>query len=273
VYASGLSAGEIATLVESPEWREAFREPAPRDRLSFRRKAEDQNFLVKFPLGVNAGSFRLPKSLISSQRISQVLRKATLSVATVTDFDALPTPFRAVATDLESGEAVELRQGDLVTALRASLAAPGVFEPVEVEGKLLVDGGLANNLPVDVARAMGVDILIVVDVGFPLRKRDSLDSVATISNQMLSILIRRGSDAQRRTLSPRDILLSPDLGEASSFDFDVFARAAVEGETAASVALERLRRISLASGDYAAYVAGRKTRHSASLPTRSDIPA
>jgi NTE family protein len=263
LYASGLSAGEIATLIESREWREAFREPAPRDRLSFRRKAEDQNFLVKFPVGLNAGSFRLPKSLISGQRINQVLRKATLPVGTVTDFDALHTPFRAMATDLESGEAVELKQGDLVTALRASLAAPGVFEPVEVEGKLLVDGGLANNLPVDVARAMGVDILIVVDVGFPLRKRDSLDSVATISNQMLSILIRRGSDAQRRALSPRDILLAPELGEASSFDFEVFARAAVEGETTASAALERLRPLAVASDDYAAYVAGRKTRHSA----------
>ncbi|MFM8517392.1 MAG: patatin-like phospholipase family protein, partial [Nevskiaceae bacterium] len=262
LYASGLSASEIETLVESREWREAFREPAPRDRLSFRRKAEDQNFLVKFPVGLNAGSFRLPKSLISGQRINQVLRKVTLPVATVSEFDALPTPFRAVATDLESGEAVELRQGDLVTALRASLAAPGVFEPVELEGKLLVDGGLANNLPVDVARAMGVDILIVVDVGFPLRKRESLDSVATISNQMLSILIRRGSDAQRRTLSSRDILLAPELGEASSFDFDVFARAAVAGETAASAALERLRPLALDSGDYAAYVARRKARPS-----------
>jgi len=270
LYASGLSASEIASLIESREWREAFREPAPRDRQSFRRKAEDQNFLVKFPVGLKGGSFRLPKSLISGQRINQILRKATLPVATVADFNALPTPFRAVATDLESGEAVELGKGDLVTALRASLAAPGVFEPVDVEGRLLVDGGLANNLPVDVARAMGVDILIVVDVGFPLRKRDSLDSVATISNQMLSILIRRGSDAQRRTLSSQDILLAPDLGEASSFDFDVFARAANEGETTATAAIERLRPLAIGAGDYAAYVAARNARHS-SVTTIEDV--
>ena len=197
LYASGLSAADIVTLIESDEWRAAFTEPAPRDRLSFRRKSEDQNFLVKFPLGIKSGSFRLPKALVSGQRVSQARRRVTFPVAGRARFDQLPIPFRAVATDLETGDPVVLSDGDLVDAMRASLSAPGVFAPVEIDGRLLVDGGLANNLPVDVAQAMGVDVLIVVDVGFPLRKRDTLDSVTTISNQMLSILIRRGSDVQR----------------------------------------------------------------------------
>lgn len=257
LYASGLSAGEIGALVESAEWRQAFIEPAPRDRLSFRRKREDQNFLVDFPLGLKSGSFRLPKGLVSGQRLTQALRRVTLPVARIGNFDALPTRFRAVATDLETGEPVELARGDLVDAVRASLAAPGVFAPVEIDGRLLVDGGLANNLPVDVARRMDVDVLIVVDVGFPLRKRDTLDSVATISNQMLSILIRRGSDMQRRTLSERDVLLSPDLGEASSFDFDIVPRAVGLGETAAAAASERLAALRLSERDYASFVAAR----------------
>lgn len=259
LYASGLSADEIAALVESKEWREAFREPAPRDRLSFRRKSEDQNFLVNFPLGLKSGSFRLPKGLISGQRLSQALRRVTAPVARVRRFDELPTPFRALATDLETGEPIELAEGDLVNALRASLAAPGVFAPVEIDGRLLVDGGLANNLPIDVARRMGVDVLIVVDVGFPLRKRDTLDSVATISNQMLSILIRRGSDAQRSTLGARDILLAPDLGEASSFDFDILPRAVASGEAAAGAASERLATLALDQTDYGAYLASRSS--------------
>jgi len=257
LYASGLSAGEISALVESAEWRQAFLEPAPRDRLSFRRKREDQNFLVDFPLGLKGGSFRLPKGLISGQRLTQALRRVTLPVAGVETFDALPTRFRAVATDLETGEPVELARGDLVDAVRASLAAPGVFAPVEIDGRLLVDGGLANNLPVDVARRMDVDVLIVVDVGFPLRKRDTLDSVATISNQMLSILIRRGSDLQRRTLGEQDLLLAPDLGEASSFDFDIVPRAVALGEAAASAASERLAALRLSEPEYESFVAAR----------------
>ena len=257
LYASGLTARQIEELTLSGEWREAFREPGPRNDLSFRRKAEDQNFLVDFPLGLESGEFRLPKSLLSGQRLTQLLRRLTDPVATVRDFDALPTRFRAMATDLETGEPVELRSGDLVTALRASLAAPAVFAPVEIDGRLLVDGGLANNLPVDAARAMGVDVLIVVDVGFPLRKRDALESVPSISNQMLAILIRRGSDAQLRSLAPTDVLLQPQLGEASSFDFEIVPRAAAAGEQAARAAQERLAALRLDEESYARYAGAR----------------
>lgn len=257
LYASGLSAAEIATLIDSEEWRAGFTEPAPRDRLSFRRKSEDQNFLVKFPLGIKSGSFRLPKALVSGQRVSQVLRRVTFPVARLDAFDQLPIPFRAVATDLETGDPVVLSGGDLVDAMRASLAAPGVFAPVEIDGRLLVDGGLANNLPVDVAQAMGVDVLIVVDVGFPLRKRDTLDSVTTISNQMLSILIRRGSDMQRARLGASDILISPDLGEASSFDFAIIPQATDLGESAARAALSRLSTLASTADRYDAWVAAR----------------
>ena len=256
-YASGLSAAEIAALIDSDEWRAAFTEPAPRDRLSFRRKSEDQNFLVKFPLGIKSGSFRLPKALVSGQRVSQALRRVTFPVAGRAQFDQLPIPFRAVATDLETGDAVVLSGGDLVDAMRASLAAPGLFAPVEIDGRLLVDGGLANNLPVDVAQAMGVDVLIVVDVGFPLRKRDTLDSVTTISNQMLSILIRRGSDVQRARLGAGDILLSPDLGEASSFDFAIIPQATHLGESAARAALSRLSALASDVDRYDAWLAQR----------------
>jgi len=257
LYASGLSAAEIATLIDSEEWRAGFTEPAPRDRLSFRRKSEDQNFLVKFPLGIKSGSFRLPKALVSGQRVSQVLRRVTFPVARLDAFDQLPIPFRAVATDLETGDPVVLSGGDLVDAMRASLAAPGVFAPVEIDGRLLVDGGLANNLPVDVAQAMGVDVLIVVDVGYPLRKRDTLDSVTTISNQMLSILIRRGSDMQRARLGASDILISPDLGEASSFDFAIIPQATDLGESAARAALSRLSTLASTADRYDAWVAAR----------------
>src|SRR6266478_5738856 len=165
LYASGLDAHEIEAIMTSLNWQDAFRDRPPREDLTFRRKQEDQNFLVKFPLGLRGGKVLLPKGLIQGQRLNQTLRRLTLPVAHITNFDDLASPFRAVATDLETGEAVVIGSGDLTSAMRASLSAPGVFAPVEREGRLLVDGGIAENLPIDVARAMNVDILIVVDVG------------------------------------------------------------------------------------------------------------
>ena len=109
--------------------------------------------------------------------------------------------------------------GDLTSAMRASLSAPGVFAPVERGGRLLVDGGISDNVPVDVARAMGVDVVIVVDVGFPLLPRNKLNSVTAISNQMLAILMRRKSQQELSHLGPHDILIRPALGDTSSFDF------------------------------------------------------
>ena len=173
----------------------------PREDLTLRRKQEDEEFLVKFPLGLRDGRVVLPRGLIQGQRLTETLRRLTLPVARLTNFDDLPTPFRAVATDLETGEAVVMGSGDLTTAMRASLSAPGVFAPVERDGRVLVDGGIADNVPVDIARAMGVDMVIVVDVGFPLLPREQLTSIPVISNQMLAILIRRNAQAQLATLA------------------------------------------------------------------------
>src|SRR6185312_5918603 len=158
----------------------------------------------------------------------------------ITNFDELPTPFRALATDLETGDAVRIDSGDLTSAMRASMSAPGVFAPVERDGRLLVDGGISENLPVDVARAMGVDILIVVDVGTPLLTRDKLNSVPVISNQMIAILIQHNSKEQLEKLEPEDILIAPPLGDTSSFDFGNVKRVVAVGERAALAMSARL---------------------------------
>ena len=233
LYASGLSASEIESLVTSLNWQDAFRDRPPRTDLTFRRKQEDQNFLVKFPLGLRARHFLLPKGLIGGQKLNQTLRRLTLPVAHIRNFDDLPIRFRAVATDLETGDAVVMGEGDLTTAMRASLSAPGLFIPVEREGRLLVDGGLAENLPVAVAKAMNVDVLIVVDVGAALLPRSQLTSAPGISNQMLAILIHRDSQQQRALLTSRDIVIDPPLKDASSYDFTIVKRAIDAGQQAA----------------------------------------
>jgi len=257
LYASGLNPREIESIMTSLNWQDAFRDRPPREDLTFRRKLEDRNFLVKFPLGVRGSRIQLPKGLIQGQTLNQILRRLTLPVARVANFDELPTPFRAVATDLETGEAVIMSSGDLTSAMRASMSAPGVFSPVEHEGRLLVDGGIAENLPIDVAREMGVDILIVVDVGTPLLKRDKLSSAPVISNQMLAILIQQNTRTQLQKMSPDDVLIQPPLGDTSAFDFGIVKRVMTTGEIAGHAAESRLAALSVSPQEFATYVAGR----------------
>ena len=253
LFASGMSAAEIEAMMTTVDWQDAFRDRPPRQALVFRRKREDQNFLVRFPLGISSGEFKLPKGLIQGQKLSQTLRRLTLPVSAVAEFDRLPTPFRAVATDLETGTMRVLDRGDLADAMRASVAAPGLFNPVTLDGRLLVDGGLSANLPVDVARTMGVDFLIVVDVGFPLLDRSELNSVARISNQMLAILIQRDSARQRASLGPHDLLIAPALGSASSFDFANLRRSIEIGAAGAQAASAQLATLALEPSAYRAW--------------------
>jgi NTE family protein len=269
LYASGLSARDIEKIMTSINWQDAFRDRPPREDLTLRRKEEEESFLVNFPLAVRGGHIVLPRGLIQGQRLTQTLRRLTLPVARISNFDDLPTPFRAVATDLESGESVVMGSGDLTTAMRASLSAPGVFAPVERDGRLLVDGGIADNVPVDIARAMGVDIVIVVDVGFPLLPRQQLSSAPAISNQMLAILIRRNADAQLATLTAKDILIQPALGNASSFDFGIVARVVGSGEAAAQLKGAQLAALAVSSEDMQRYVDRRSAPRSA--PPRIDF--
>jgi NTE family protein len=245
LYASGLTAHEIERIMTSLNWQDAFRDRPPREDLTLRRKQEDENFLVKFPLGIRGHKVLLPKGLIQGQRLNQMLRRLTLPVARITNFDDLPTPFRALATDLETGEGVTMDSGDLTSAMRASMSAPGVFAPVERDGRLLVDGGISENLPVDIARSMGVDILIVVDVGSPLLTRDKLNSVPVISNQMIAILIQHNTKQQLEKLTPKDILITPALGDTSSYDFGNVKRVIAVGERAGRAVSARLAALAM----------------------------
>jgi NTE family protein len=258
LYAAGLSGDEIERVFRELDWQEAIRDRAPRRDLAYRRKQDDRNILAKGALGVSAESgVVLPLGLVQGHKITQVLRGATSRVADVQDFDALPTPFRALATNLETGEPIVLARGDLVTVLRASMSAPGVLTPVELDGRLLVDGGLVDNLPVELARRMGVDRLIVVDVSFPLAKREDFDSAFDIANQMIGIMVRRGTQQSKQALQPSDVLIEPDLGTMTSIEFDRVPQVMETGRTAALRASEQLAALALPPEQYEQYVASR----------------
>ncbi|MBM2853269.1 MAG: hypothetical protein HW417_197 [Steroidobacteraceae bacterium] len=257
LYASGMTAAEIEALVKTVDWNAAFRDRPPRSDLNFRRKQDDREFLVRIPLGLKAGKFRVPRGLIQGQKLTQMLRRETISVAGIDDFDRLPTRFRAVATDLETGDRRVLAGGDLTEALRASMSAPGVFAPVELNGRLLVDGGLVENLPVDVAREMGVDIVIAVDVGFQPVGRRELNSALAVSNQMLSIMMQRETDRQRELLVDGDVLIEPPLGTMLSLDFTVVDQTVQRGADGARGEAARLAELSVGEAEWQHYVAAR----------------
>jgi NTE family protein len=260
LYASGMSATEIEQTIASLDWQAAFRDRPPRTEIAFRRKEEDRQYLVNLPIGLRGKQLLIPRGLVQGQQLLETLRRLTLPVAELTEFDQLPTPFRAVATNLETGDGVVLRDGDLAIALRASMSVPGVFAPVEYRDQVLVDGGLAENLPIDVARSMGVDLLIVSDADYPLQPRKNLDSLARITNQMIGILMRRDSDRQLRTLGANDVLISLQLGDFSSYDFANTPKIVGAGETAATGMAARLKPLALSDADYARFLAARSAR-------------
>jgi NTE family protein len=258
LYAAGMTGDEIAEVFRTLDWQDLLRDRAPRKDLVYRRKQDDRSFLASGGLGVRADDgVVLPLGLVQGQKITQVLRNATMRVADVQDFDRLPTPFRALATDLENGNPVVLRSGDLATVLRASMSAPGVLAPVEIDGQLLVDGGLVDNLPVDLAKDMGVDVVIAVDVSFPLSRRDGLKTPLDVSNQMVGIMVRRGTAASLQKLGPADVLVQPELGRMTAIDFARMPQVMEAGETAVASVADRLTALSVADDTYLAYTASR----------------
>ncbi len=223
LYAAGYSVSELEQLATELDWQQALSDAPPRADIPFRRKQDDRDFLVKQKLSFrDDGSLGLPLGLLQGQNLALLLEKLFARAGAVEDFDQLPIPFRAVAADIATGETVVFADGHLALAIRASMSIPAVLTPVEVDGQLLVDGGISNNIPVDIAREMGVDRVIVVDIGSPLATTESLQTVFNILNQSVALLTRRNSEAQLATLQPHDILIQPPL---TGFGITDFARA------------------------------------------------
>jgi NTE family protein len=258
LYASGHTPAELEALVDRIDWADAFIDASPRRDLTFRRKRDDADYPANIELGVREGSLQAPKGLIQGQKLQGILREQLLHVSRVRDFDDLPTPFRAVASDLATGDPYVLANGDLALAVSASMAAPGIFAPVTVDGRILVDGGLTGNVPVEVIRSMDVDIIIAVDVEFPLYPPEELQSALAITEQMLTILIRQETLRQLSSLTGDDILIRPDIGEYASTDFENIGDVIDPGRAAAAEAGDQLDRFALPEAAFADFLAARQ---------------
>ncbi len=240
LYATGMGPDEIEAFAASVDWDEAFSDRIARQVVSFRRKTDDELALLHPGLGFTDGRFRLRGGLITGYNIGLVLARIAARAPGERDFSRLPIPLAVVATDIATGEAVVLRGGDLALALRASMSVPGVFSPVTIDGRLLVDGGVADNLPVDVVRALGARTVIAVDVSEPLLPRDSIRSAVDVTEQLTNILTRRNTDAQRARLGVSDVLIAPTLDGFGNTEFSRMTEMVTIGEAAVHEAAGRL---------------------------------
>ena len=259
-YSIGISPYDMERRLQHVDWDAVVGDQVPRAQRSVLSKEQERDNIRGVELGFRDGRVRLPRGAVAGHEFELFLDSLMGSVPALRSFDDLPTPYRCVATDIENGDMVVLDHGDLISAIRASMAVPGVFSPVEIEGHLLVDGGLTRNVPVDVARRLGADRLIVVDVGSPLLKRDEISSVISVSQQMLNILGRQNVSASLRQLQPDDVLIRIDLGAFSVTDFQNSPATIPTGRSSALALAERLRAFSLSDADWTRFVEAREAR-------------
>lgn len=260
LYAAGLNPDEIEAAVAGIDWDDMLEDSPSRADLPFRRKRDSYNYLVKYRPGYNDGAITLPMGLVHGQKVVQFFRRHFDAYSNVRDFDELPIPLRVVATDLVSGDAIVIGDGDLALSVRASMSIPVFFTPVEIDGRRLIDGGLANNLPIDVVRRMGADVVIAVDITAPLLRDEELDSAVSVADQMTNLLTQRTVRQQIAGLSNNDILIRPNLDDIGGLDFSRTLDPILPGERAANSVLPALVNLALDDQTYRDHVLARTSR-------------
>lgn len=243
LYASGMSGAELEQAIETMDWDLIFDTSPPREGLTYREKQLQADFPVKASVGVAGTRLRRPDSLISDANLLLELRRLVRVRAAAPTFDDLPIPFRAVATDIETGKRVVLDRGELAGAMRASMSVPGVFAPYSLDGKLLVDGGMSDNVPIDVAREMGADVVIVVATQTPLVPADQLRSLGGILGQTVTMLILANERQQIATLKPTDVFIPVNTGDLGAADFKRGPEFIEIGRAAAEKQMAGLQRV------------------------------
>ncbi len=241
LYAAGYSPQELRQIATGIKWNELFDDSTPRERLIFRRKTDDQLFSTQIKLGVKNGRIVLPKGIIQGQKLRLTLNDLINRRAPGTPIERLAIPFRAIATDIETRETVVFDHGDVTRAVFASMAVPGLLPPVDIEGRTLVDGGIANNLPVSVVREMGADIVIVVDLGTTPSKAEDIKNFTDVILQLTAFMTLETANREIASLTERDILIQPALQDISPLAFGQGEELIGLGADAAAMQREKIR--------------------------------
>ena len=248
-----MDAVELQRRIEDISWNDTIAFQNRHERLPMRRKLAGVTYSNSLEFGIHDDGLTAPNGFINTQNIEQTIRLLVSRSLGVQDFDRLPIPYRAVATDMQRGEMVVLDSGDLATALRASMAVPGIFAPVTIGDRVLGDGGLTRNVPVDIARQTCADVVIAVSVPNPIPKPEDLQSPLTMLNRTLDVLVGANERDQLRTLSDRDVSIVVDSGDITSGSFNRIKDAIPLGRTAALQHRAELARYSVSEQEYAAW--------------------
>jgi NTE family protein len=252
-YASGLTAAEVDDAVRRISFQEAIGFEGERRHQSMRRKLAGDIYSNRFEFGLRDGGITAPSGFINTQNIEQTIGLLVSRSLGVRDFDKLPIRFRAIATDMQTGEMVVLDSGDLPHALRASMSVPGVFAPVTLDGRVLGDGGLSRNVAVDIARETCADVVIAVSVPNPVPTAEELQSPLTMVMRTIDVLVGANERQQLETLGPHDVSIVVQMGDITTGAFDRASDAIPRGRQAALAHREELSRLSLGEADYAAW--------------------
>ncbi len=254
-WASGVPVASMESAIRDANWAVVLADQPDRPKRSFRGKESERLRVGGAEVGVKDAGAVLPAGAVIGQQFELFLQSLLGAPMTRPSFDTLGIPFRAIATDIESGGMTIIDGGSLNAAVRASMSVPGVFAPQELKGRLLVDGGLVRNLGVDVARQLGATRVIAVNLGTPLMGRNELASLVGVAGQMINILTEQNVQASLAQLRPEDILIAPELGTFSAADFARAWTTVEIGERAARAAAPRLAELSVTPERYAALLA------------------
>jgi NTE family protein len=250
-YAAGASVADLERMARQTDWARVVADRPAREDLEFRRREEDVLLPSRIEFGVHRDGVSLPPSAAGNAALELALSRLLPAGTRDRPVNQLSLPFRSVASDLVTGDLVDLIDTPLFLTMRASLAVPGVFAPVRVNGRLVVDGGLVRNLPIDLAHKMGADIVIAVNVGTPLAPEKTLGSALGVAQQMINILTEQNVQRSIRELRAQDILIAPGLGGIGFLDFDRTAGAIQAGEQATRALAASLAPLALNAPDYA----------------------
>jgi NTE family protein len=264
LYATGKSADQLRDLLEHADWNLLLAGATPYQDLSFRRKEDARDIPNSLQIGLKNGA-TLPAALNSGQQVGLLIDRETLPYSTIPSFDDLPIPFRCVSTDLISGNAYVFSKGSLAEAMRATIAIPGVFAPVRRDNQIFVDGGLVDNLPTDVVRKMGADVVIGVHLQIAPASAKEIQSAFAILARSVELII---ADTEIRGMAGADLLVKADVQKFSTFDYEKTDELIAAGYAAAQAKAAVLKPYELDDQAWAQYLKEKDSR----LRTRVGVP-
>ena len=253
-YAAGLSPAQMREKLNKADWTDLFLDSADYSQLGYRKKRVTNRFLSGTELGLTKRGVQIKPGVIAGTKIKLFFNLLVNADYSARNIEEMPLPLALVATDIGTGDKFVFKKGSLPLAMRASMSVPGLMTPVDYEGHKLVDGGLVDNLPVDVARELcNPDVIIAVNVGTALKPASQIGSLLSVTTQMIGILAKQNVAQSISTLRPNDIYIEPPLGDFSAADFSHYIIAADIGKAATEAKLEKLRQYSVDEKTYAAW--------------------